>query len=865
MSKKPRTPAKPPYPSFGECFKSVVQAFGLSQLAEALSPHSTDRFPYLESGDNSSVPEELLRALESKNCLLEWASEENGPPELRYLQAYIAHSLKPFSKITGDNQDTEESKQRVEDLNIIFQTLWSEILDCHRMALNERYALHDMNSTRLWYAHAIARQALEWLVLMQVQLKRIFRIRPMLEKPLQSLLSTLWTEESNPLTRECLVSLLSQVEKDRIDQKTLQDWMSGVHHPSYASLGLCFKGNDDLEAIIFNFAFARLMENLSALLDRFAPKKERLRFYKSLIHQAQSLNSFYEVESEGLSTYDYFNALIRKCEERGQALAMFSELEDAAPIPDHLVLAVQYEKNYLGLDLPSGWADFQRSFSLVFEASAPNLQTLLTIFDDLEAELQDIRKAHPNIFKQFAGPVSCVKARLRLTDTTLKPQQRLKTAIRLYREAVEGSIYSGGNYTPIILKEAMGFIAWVYRNTLQSGRGKSGDELKPFLAYCYNWLELLGFEEDFKHPQEAQRYEKAEHHFRESLSNELREHLENNLRGVEFYRIDFTSAISFIGFEAQQERQSTPLNKRQKKPFSKTVAGREQTPLMEAIDRRQMDYANELVETEENLNFINSTGDNAVTKAFAAEDYELALKILLRAKDPITCNTLLHSTEKLAENVLSMSISQGRVDILQELLTPTINEREAIDPNSLACLGQTPLYFAINLLGYWKMDFEEMMRNAGAMMPPTKAMQGLMPHMQNMTGRKREIFKAVHDYYRKSANIDGVKDCFKYLLTNETVEVDQKNNNGHTALTLAIQSRSSDLAEMLLDAGANVNHRFDLGGTALCWAIRNEDLDAVQLLLKHGARSDLYVEGMKQHIYELPMTPEIKKLIPNPN
>lgn len=852
MSKKQQTPNKAPYPTFGECFKAMVQSIDLSHLGEALSQEEPYYFPYTKPNSKDSVPAELLNKLSTKNCLIDWATEEYGPPATSEVQAYIAHALKPFPK------------EWIEDLNFIFQVLWMDIRDCHRSTLQERVGLQDQRTTRTWYAHAVARKALEWLALLQLQLKRIYKNGPMLEKPLQALLSTVWTEENHSLTQVCLKTFFGHNEKERVNPKTYQGWTNGTHLPSYYQLGNSFRDHDDREAIIFNFAFARLLENLSTHLDAFAPKKGRLRFYKSLIHQAQSLSSVYGVSSENLSTQEYYNALIQKWEEHSKALSIFSDLDDSIPIPDYIVAAVQYERDYLPIQLPSGWDDFLMKFNLVFEASGPHLKTLLTIPEDLEAQLQDIKKAYPKISKQFVGPISCVKARLKLTDTTLKPQQRLKNALRLYREAAENSVYSGGPYSKFILSEAMGFTAWVYRNALQSGRGKSGKELRPFMRCCYNWLNLLGLSEEFDHPQEDQRFEQAEHYFVEMQSHELREHLEHNLRGVEFYRIDFSSAISFLGFEARQKREATPINTR-KKPFSKTVTGHKQTPLMEAIDRRQMDYAHELVEKEENLDFINSTRDNAVTKAFAAEDYELALKILRRGRDPISREKLLLPTKKLYENTLSLCITHGRLEILKELLEPSADHREPIDPSRKDCFEQTPLYFAVNLLGYWKMDFEEMMRNAGAMMPPTKAMQGLMPYMQNMTGRKREIFKATHDYYRKSANIDGVKDCFKYLLTNEAVEVDQQNHNGHTAFTLAIQSRAPDLAEMLLKAGADVNHDFDLGGTALCWAIRNEDLHAVQLLLKHGAKSDLYVEGMKQHIYELPMTPEIKKLIPNPN
>ncbi len=852
-----KTKRKAPYPTFGECFAVTAQAIGLRQLSEGFSPNGGDRFPYTEYDPAGSAPEELLRKISSNNCLNDWASEVNGPPQLRDLHAFIAYAIKPFPA------------EIVEDLNFILQSQWVDIQEYHSAVLGESFAFGDHRASRDWYAHAVSRTALEWLTSLQLQFKRLFKSGPMLEIQLDQLLSKLWTDEAKPLTRQCLEAYIGETEKERTEPKTLARWLEGEHHPAYAVLGKTFKERSDLAEILINFAFARLLENLSEILDGYAPKRGRARFYKSLIHQAQRLKPFYEVKMEpGTSAVEYSNALVAKRNERARLLELFADYDTPEAehfIPDDLQAAVRFEQDYLSIKHPAGWDDFLQKFDLTFVARAPHMKTLLTIPHELVGKIEDLKKEHPKLSKQFTAPISCVKARLRLTDTKLKPQQRLKTALRYYREAAEGCIYSGGPYTDLIIKEAMGFTAWVYWNALNSGRGKSSDELKPFLDYCYNWLSLLGLSEDFDHPQERQRFELAKQYFIECLSPELREHLETNMKGVEFHRIDFTSAISFHGFESHEKLKSTPINKQRTKPFSKTLTGREQTPLMEAIDRRQFDYAHECVESEEDLNFINSTGDTAVTKAFAAADYQLVLKILRREREPIIRETLLHPTEKLAENALIISVSKGRVDVLQELLEPSIKERKAVDPNSLECLGQTPLYYAVNLLGYWKMKFDDVMRNAEAMMPPTKAMQALLPYMHSMTGRKRELFKAAHDYYRKSANLDGIQACFKFLIAHSVVDIDVKNHNAHTAFTLAIQSRSLDLAEMLLESGADVNHRFDQGGTALCWAIRNQDLDAVTLLLKHGARSDLYVEGMKKHIYELPMPAEIKKHLPNPN
>ena len=67
---------------------------------------------------------------------------------------------------------------------------------------------------------------------------------------------------------------------------------------------------------------------------------------------------------------------------------------------------------------------------------------------------------------------------------------------------------------------------------------------------------------------------------------------------------------------------------------------------MEAIDREQLHLAGEFVRKGADLNFINSTGDTCVTKAFARKEYDLVLVILRRDHEPIRRKTLLRVTNK---------------------------------------------------------------------------------------------------------------------------------------------------------------------------------------------------------------------------
>ena len=145
--------------------------------------------------------------------------------------------------------------------------------------------------------------------------------------------------------------------------------------------------------------------------------------------------------------------------------------------------------------------------------------------------------------------------------------------------------------------------------------------------------DLVGFGPEFDHERLEQRIERAEFGFTDRLEPDLRARLKAALPqlGLKHWNVD--GLLGFVEPELFEELQGSPVDRRQKKPMSTTIVGREQTALMEAIDRGQLDLARELMHKGADLNFINSVGDTCVTKAFARKDYDLVLDILRRNED----------------------------------------------------------------------------------------------------------------------------------------------------------------------------------------------------------------------------------------
>ncbi|KAJ1813780.1 hypothetical protein LPJ56_003294 [Coemansia sp. RSA 2599] len=82
--------------------------------------------------------------------------------------------------------------------------------------------------------------------------------------------------------------------------------------------------------------------------------------------------------------------------------------------------------------------------------------------------------------------------------------------------------------------------------------------------------------------------------------------------------------------------------------------------------------------------------------------------------------------------------------------------------------------------------------------------------------------------------------CLRYL-AEMGVSVDGEDVAGFTAFMRASQTSQSrmDLAQVLLDLGADVNHRSRFGGVALHEALMAQDRKAVAFLRRNGAEMDI--------------------------
>jgi len=84
------------------------------------------------------------------------------------------------------------------------------------------------------------------------------------------------------------------------------------------------------------------------------------------------------------------------------------------------------------------------------------------------------------------------------------------------------------------------------------------------------------------------------------------------------------------------------------------------------------------------------------------------------------------------------------------------------------------------------------------------------------------------------AAADGNTDIVEILI-DAGIDLNQGDKSSFTPLSLAILNRRTEIAKMLIDAGADVNKANSEGRTPLFWARKEGNTEIIDLLLENGA------------------------------
>lgn len=96
-------------------------------------------------------------------------------------------------------------------------------------------------------------------------------------------------------------------------------------------------------------------------------------------------------------------------------------------------------------------------------------------------------------------------------------------------------------------------------------------------------------------------------------------------------------------------------------------------------------------------------------------------------------------------------------------------------------------------------------------------------------------------------------DIVSFLITRKDCNINYSNVNGTTPLIWATVCCNGNLeiVSLLLQAGADVNHRDNNNETALTYAVKFNSLDIVVLLLENGAKEDTSISFSNTEIMSL--------------
>ncbi|MCE5231121.1 ankyrin repeat domain-containing protein [bacterium] len=246
------------------------------------------------------------------------------------------------------------------------------------------------------------------------------------------------------------------------------------------------------------------------------------------------------------------------------------------------------------------------------------------------------------------------------------------------------------------------------------------------------------------------------------------------------------------------------------------------TPLHRAAMTGRPDMVKLLIAKGANVNTVNRDGLTPLDLAVIGGHQETAAAILagdanINAKDPQGKTPLMYAAEyghegmtafligkgadvkasdRLGRTALHWAAMKGKTSVVKPLLTA------GADINATETQGKTPLDFARQ---YNQPEFAQMLEELGAGMPPL------------LFAAKSGDLKAVQDLLKKGA------------------DVKTRDDQGETALHLAVNGGHQDIAEALLTAGAEIDAKDDIGRTPLAIAVERGHSQLANFLISRGA------------------------------
>jgi len=219
-----------------------------------------------------------------------------------------------------------------------------------------------------------------------------------------------------------------------------------------------------------------------------------------------------------------------------------------------------------------------------------------------------------------------------------------------------------------------------------------------------------------------------------------------------------------------------------------TLDGHGYAPLHYSAQNGQKEAAELLIAKRANVNVKNWDGQTPLYIALSRGHKDIIELLLSKGAN-------INTVDNKGNALIHHAAEAGRKDIVELLIA------KGADINAKNNQGQTPLDIAVTNN---RKDIIELLLAKGA-------------------DTSIHIAAQIGDLARVGKFVEG------------GANVNAKNNQGMTALHLAVQEKHQDVAKFLITKGADINAKDKSGYTPLYYAVWNEDKDMVRLLVTKGA------------------------------
>lgn len=283
------------------------------------------------------------------------------------------------------------------------------------------------------------------------------------------------------------------------------------------------------------------------------------------------------------------------------------------------------------------------------------------------------------------------------------------------------------------------------------------------------------------------------------------------------------------------------------------------TPLHWAMQARNVDMANALLEKNANINVPNSDGNTPGTFAFLSKElrplalqynadvnsiyYELDPKTKEKIKFPVLASVITGADEEtfdamLAKGVtlnysdkelqkfqpIKLAIQMGLSSIFNKILDATnikLDELWTIEDGKEV----SPLMILVKDIGSQKLD---------AIIKQKKILENTLKNPdidKTLTDEKREELKQELEKFKNlETELSDNKKQMLDRFIKEGANLDFSDKEGNTAL---FHVNNKEYVQTLLDSGADVFHQNDAGDIPLAYAIKNGKNEIADVLLAH--------------------------------